>query len=85
MCCGIQRVMFTEELLAKLKADTGVEPWSFEQYSDEAVFIPAGCPHQVGAGACICCARSHASNLVYRVACRAVWHVQVHFLPGNYH
>jgi hypothetical protein len=25
----------------------GVEPWTFEQYLGEAVFIPAGCPHQV--------------------------------------
>ena len=27
-----------------------VTPWHFEQYQDEAVFIPAGCPHQVGKG-----------------------------------
>lgn len=39
--------MLTEAHLARLKADTGIEPWSFEQHSDEAVFIPAGCPHQV--------------------------------------
>lgn len=25
----------------------GVEPWAFEQRLGEAVFIPAGCPHQV--------------------------------------
>jgi len=25
----------------------GVEPWTFEQHLGEAVFIPAGCPHQV--------------------------------------
>jgi len=25
----------------------GVEPWTFEQKLGEAVFIPAGCPHQV--------------------------------------
>jgi lysine-specific demethylase 3 len=25
----------------------GVEPWTFEQRLGEAVFIPAGCPHQV--------------------------------------
>lgn len=24
-----------------------VEPWTFEQHLGEAVFIPAGCPHQV--------------------------------------
>ena len=26
---------------------SGVEPWTFEQKLGEAVFIPAGCPHQV--------------------------------------
>lgn len=32
------------------KVDTmqRVLPWHFEQYQDEAVFIPAGCLHQVG-------------------------------------
>lgn len=25
----------------------GVEPWTFVQRLGEAVFIPAGCPHQV--------------------------------------
>jgi len=25
----------------------GIEPWTFEQKLGEAVFIPAGCPHQV--------------------------------------
>ncbi|KAK9800742.1 hypothetical protein WJX73_003225 [Symbiochloris irregularis] len=42
-----QRVMLTEAHLLRLKAETGVEPWSFEQHTDEAVIIPAGCPHQV--------------------------------------
>lgn len=31
----------------KLKEEFGVEPWTFEQRLGEAVFIPAGCPHQV--------------------------------------
>lgn len=31
----------------KLKEEFGVEPWSFEQYLGQAVFIPAGCPFQV--------------------------------------
>ncbi|KAK6932772.1 JmjC domain [Dillenia turbinata] len=31
----------------KLKEEYGVEPWTFEQRLGEAVFIPAGCPHQV--------------------------------------
>ncbi|KAK4407644.1 Lysine-specific demethylase [Sesamum angolense] len=32
---------------AKLKEEFGVEPWTFVQKLGEAVFIPAGCPHQV--------------------------------------
>lgn len=35
----------------------GIAPWHFEQNQDEAVFIPAGCPHQVrwvGKGLCGC-------------------------------
>lgn len=31
----------------KLKEEFGVEPWTFVQKLGEAVFIPAGCPHQV--------------------------------------
>ncbi|KAG0500131.1 hypothetical protein HPP92_000203 [Vanilla planifolia] len=31
----------------KLKDEYGIEPWSFVQKLGEAVFIPAGCPHQV--------------------------------------
>ncbi|XP_058195417.1 lysine-specific demethylase JMJ26-like [Rhododendron vialii] len=30
-----------------LKEEFGVEPWTFVQQLGEAVFIPAGCPHQV--------------------------------------
>ncbi|KAI9157598.1 hypothetical protein LWI28_024926 [Acer negundo] len=30
-----------------LKEEFNVEPWTFEQHLGEAVFIPAGCPHQV--------------------------------------
>ena len=41
-----QHFMLTAEHRAALKADTGVESWHFEQHADEAVFIPAGCPHQ---------------------------------------
>ncbi|KAH6804220.1 hypothetical protein C2S51_032467 [Perilla frutescens var. frutescens] len=32
---------------AKLKEEFGVEPWTFVQHLGDAVFIPAGCPHQV--------------------------------------
>ncbi|KAF5728904.1 hypothetical protein HS088_TW21G01058 [Tripterygium wilfordii] len=31
----------------QLKEEYGVEPWTFHQRIGEAVFIPAGCPHQV--------------------------------------
>jgi hypothetical protein len=33
--------------LAQLKAKHGVVPYTIEQAVGEAVFIPAGCPHQV--------------------------------------
>ncbi|CAN6483403.1 unnamed protein product [Victoria cruziana] len=31
----------------QLKEEFNIEPWTFEQHYGEAVFIPAGCPHQV--------------------------------------
>ncbi|PKA67037.1 Ribonuclease E/G-like protein, chloroplastic [Apostasia shenzhenica] len=31
----------------KLKDEFGIEPWTFVQKLGDAVFIPAGCPHQV--------------------------------------
>ncbi|KAJ4850026.1 hypothetical protein Tsubulata_014061 [Turnera subulata] len=37
----------TVEHKRKLKEEFGVEAWTFEQKLGEAVFIPAGCPHQV--------------------------------------
>ncbi|KAK4259047.1 hypothetical protein QN277_005422 [Acacia crassicarpa] len=37
----------TMEHKKKLKEEFGIEPWTFEQKLGEAVFIPAGCPHQV--------------------------------------
>ncbi|XP_012699751.1 lysine-specific demethylase JMJ25, partial [Setaria italica] len=37
----------TNEHKRKLKEEYGIEPWTFEQKLGEAVFIPAGCPHQV--------------------------------------
>ncbi|GJV50847.1 lysine-specific demethylase JMJ25-like protein [Tanacetum coccineum] len=42
-----QSFYLTLEHKTKLKAEYGVEPWTFEQHLGEAVFIPAGCPHQV--------------------------------------
>uniref|UniRef100_A0A0D9XDE2 JmjC domain-containing protein n=1 Tax=Leersia perrieri TaxID=77586 RepID=A0A0D9XDE2_9ORYZ len=37
----------TKEHKRKLKEEFGIEPWTFVQKLGEAVFIPAGCPHQV--------------------------------------
>ncbi|MED6179815.1 hypothetical protein PIB30_004460 [Stylosanthes scabra] len=42
-----QTMYLTEEHKRKLKEEYGVEPWTFVQKLGEAVFIPAGCPHQV--------------------------------------
>eukprot|EP00250_Pteridium_aquilinum_P011579 c20166_g1_i3 orf=378-4919(+) len=42
-----QTIFLNEEHKKKLKEEYGVEPWTFEQFTGEAVFIPAGCPHQV--------------------------------------
>ncbi|KAK9063146.1 hypothetical protein SSX86_017016 [Deinandra increscens subsp. villosa] len=42
-----QTFYFDEKHKKRLKEEFGVEPWTFEQYLGEAVFIPAGCPHQV--------------------------------------
>ncbi|XP_047311483.1 lysine-specific demethylase JMJ25-like [Impatiens glandulifera] len=42
-----QSFYLTMDHKRKLKDEYGVEPWTFEQRLGEAVFIPAGCPHQV--------------------------------------
>nr|CAD1830708.1 unnamed protein product [Ananas comosus var. bracteatus] len=42
-----QAFYLTREHIKKLKEEYGIEPWTFEQKLGEAVFIPAGCPHQV--------------------------------------
>ncbi|KAL4590312.1 hypothetical protein LXL04_003240 [Taraxacum kok-saghyz] len=42
-----QAFYLTLEHKRKLKDEYGVEPWTFGQCLGEAVFIPAGCPHQV--------------------------------------
>ncbi|PUZ78372.1 hypothetical protein GQ55_1G447500 [Panicum hallii var. hallii] len=42
-----QSFYLTAEHKRKLKEEYGIEPWTFEQKLGEAVFIPAGCPHQV--------------------------------------
>ncbi|GAB4839613.1 hypothetical protein Ancab_029136 [Ancistrocladus abbreviatus] len=42
-----QTFYLTEAHKRKLKDEYGIEPWTFVQKLGEAVFIPAGCPHQV--------------------------------------
>lgn len=42
-----QTLFLNEKHKRKLKEEFQIEPWTFEQYQGEAVFIPAGCPHQV--------------------------------------
>ncbi|XP_021719738.1 lysine-specific demethylase JMJ25-like [Chenopodium quinoa] len=42
-----QSFYLTSEHKQKLKEEYDIEPWTFEQRLGEAVFIPAGCPHQV--------------------------------------
>lgn len=42
-----QHFYLNEKHKKQLKLEYGVEPWTFEQHLGEAVFIPAGCPHQV--------------------------------------
>ncbi|KAJ4850805.1 hypothetical protein Tsubulata_009800 [Turnera subulata] len=42
-----QTFYLTEKHKRQLKAELNVEPWTFEQHLGEAVFVPAGCPHQV--------------------------------------
>uniref|UniRef100_A0A7N0UJB4 Uncharacterized protein n=1 Tax=Kalanchoe fedtschenkoi TaxID=63787 RepID=A0A7N0UJB4_KALFE len=42
-----QTFYLTLEHKRRLKEEFGIEPWTFVQKLSEAVFIPAGCPHQV--------------------------------------
>ncbi|KAL8143765.1 hypothetical protein V2J09_016797 [Rumex salicifolius] len=42
-----QTMYLTEDHKRKLKDEFGIEPWTFVQKLGDAVFIPAGCPHQV--------------------------------------
>ncbi|KAI4328619.1 hypothetical protein L6164_020956 [Bauhinia variegata] len=55
-CCPLQQVIhpihdqtfyLTVEHKRRLKEECGIEPWTFVQNVGDAVFIPAGCPHQV--------------------------------------
>ncbi|CAI0444133.1 unnamed protein product [Linum tenue] len=55
-CCPLPKVIhpihdqsfyLSTEHKKKLKDEYGIEPWTFVQKLGDAVFIPAGCPHQV--------------------------------------
>ena len=45
----LQTFFLTAKHRQMLKEEEGIESWHFEQHANEAVFIPAGCPHQVWA------------------------------------
>jgi hypothetical protein len=42
-----QHAYFTESMLKELNLQFGVQPFTIKQYAGDAVFIPAGCAHQV--------------------------------------
>ncbi|KAH0908207.1 hypothetical protein HID58_031528 [Brassica napus] len=42
-----QSMFLNESQKKQLKEEFDIEPWTFVQHLGEAVFIPAGCPHQV--------------------------------------
>ncbi|GKF05305.1 JmjC domain-containing protein, partial [Tanacetum coccineum] len=42
-----QTFYLTVEHKRRLKEEFGIEPWTFIQNLGDAVFIPAGCAHQV--------------------------------------
>ncbi|CAL1387906.1 unnamed protein product [Linum trigynum] len=55
-CCPLPKVIhpihdqsfyLSTEHKKKLKEEYGIEPWTFVQKLGDAVFVPAGCPHQV--------------------------------------
>ncbi|KAI1786191.1 hypothetical protein LXA43DRAFT_898466 [Ganoderma leucocontextum] len=42
-----QRYYLSRLMLTRLRERYGISPWTIYQYYGDAVFIPAGCPHQV--------------------------------------
>lgn len=42
-----QQIYFNEYLRKQLYEQYGVKGWKIEQKVGQAVFVPAGCPHQV--------------------------------------
>lgn len=54
-----QSIFLTQELLIHLEQTCGIRPYTIKQYMRDAVFIPAGCAHQVGFYAHHSSPRSH--------------------------
>lgn len=42
-----QTICMTPSLLQQLEESRGVRPYTIKQYTGDAVFIPAGCAHQL--------------------------------------
>jgi hypothetical protein len=42
-----QTIYLTPSLLQLLFEKHGIQPYTIHQYAGDAIFIPAGCPHQV--------------------------------------
>lgn len=42
-----QSISFTPDMLVRLEKECAVKPYTIQQKMGEAVFIPAGCAHQV--------------------------------------
>ncbi|CAL5430180.1 unnamed protein product [Camellia sinensis] len=77
-----QTFYFTLEHKRKLNEEYGIEPWTFVQKLGDAVFIPAGCPHQVrNLKSCIKVALDFVSAENVSECIRLT--EEFHSLPGN--
>ncbi|KAF5939505.1 hypothetical protein HYC85_023764 [Camellia sinensis] len=78
-----QTFYFPLEHKRKLKEEYGIEPWTFVQKLGDAVFIPAGCPHQVrNLKSCIKVALDFVSAENVSECIRLT--EEFHSLPGNH-
>ena len=51
-----QLVYMDEEMRQRLQNEYGVKGWTIAQCEGDAIFIPAGAPHQVCVCVCVCVA-----------------------------